>query len=106
LNEDIYNQVCFHSQQCVEKCLKGLLAGLGQKTPRTHSIVDLLRILQNIQQTECIDDLRESMELMDIYYIPTRYPEALPGSLAEGMPELDDALTAISTARACWKKLG
>jgi len=106
LNEDIYNQVCFHSQQCVEKCLKGLLAGLGQKTPRTHSIVDLLRILQNIQQTKCIDDLRESMELMDIYYIPTRYPEALPGSLAEGMPELDDALTAISTARACWKKLG
>ncbi len=106
LNEDIYNQVCFHSQQCVEKCLKGLLAGLGQKTPRTHSIVDLLRILQNIQQAECIDDLRESMELMDIYYIPTRYPEALPGSLAEVMPELDDALTAITTARACWKKLG
>lgn len=21
-NEGIYNQVCFHSQQCVEKCLK------------------------------------------------------------------------------------
>ena len=24
--EGIYNQVCFHSQQCIEKCLKGILA--------------------------------------------------------------------------------
>lgn len=23
-NEEIYNRVCFHSQQCVERCLKGL----------------------------------------------------------------------------------
>jgi HEPN domain-containing protein len=30
LREGIYNQVCFHSQQCVEKCLKGLLADLGR----------------------------------------------------------------------------
>lgn len=105
LNEGIYNQVCFHSQQCVEKCLKGLLAGMGHKIPRTHSIVDLLRVLQNIHRDECIDDLREAMELMDIYYIPTRYPEALPGSLADGMPEREDALTAITTARACWQKI-
>jgi HEPN domain-containing protein len=39
LPEGIYNQVCFHSQQCVEKCIKGLLANLGKITPRTHSIV-------------------------------------------------------------------
>jgi HEPN domain-containing protein len=25
LAEDIYNQVCFHAQQCVEKAIKGWL---------------------------------------------------------------------------------
>ena len=24
--DGIYNQVCFHSQQCIEKCFKGILA--------------------------------------------------------------------------------
>jgi len=42
MNESIYNQVCFHSLQCVEKCIKGLMTDLGKTTPRTHSIVDLL----------------------------------------------------------------
>ncbi len=106
LSEGIFNQVCFHSQQCVEKCLKGLLAGLGQKIPRIHSIVDLLRLLPEARQRECIGDLQESLEMMDIYYIPTRYPEALPGSLADGPAEREDALAAIATARECWKKLG
>ncbi|MEI7451009.1 MAG: HEPN domain-containing protein [Desulfomonile sp.] len=37
LKEKIYNQVCFHSLQCVEKILKGLLANQG-KTPTRLSI--------------------------------------------------------------------
>ena len=80
LNEGIYNQVCFHSQQCIEKCLKGLLANQEKTPPRTHSTVDLLGLLP----PEYLKDLREDLGRMDIYYIPTRYPDALPGSLAEG----------------------
>jgi HEPN domain-containing protein len=38
LREGIYNQACFHCQQCVEKCLKGILADQGKTPPRTHSI--------------------------------------------------------------------
>jgi HEPN domain-containing protein len=45
LREGIYNQVCFHYQQCVEKFLKGILANQGETPPRTHSIVDLLSLL-------------------------------------------------------------
>lgn len=101
LTERIYNQVCFHSQQCVEKCLKGMLADHGKTPPRTHSIVDLLGLLP----VDCLGDLRDDLGQMDIYYIPTRYPDALPGSLAEGMPGKEEAEEAISTARACWQEL-
>ena len=100
LNEGIYNQVCFHSHQCIEKCLKAELANLNKKLPRTHSIVDLLGLLP----PECFAELREELEQIDIYYIPTRYPDALPGCLSDGLPEKEDAQTAISAARACWQK--
>jgi HEPN domain-containing protein len=101
LNEGIYNQVCFHSQQCVEKCLKGLMADQGKTPPRTHAIVDLLRLLP----LDCLEDLREELAEMDVYYIPTRYPDALPGSLAEGMPRKEDAEEAFASARACWQAI-
>lgn len=32
--EGLYNQVCFHCQQCAEKAVKGLLAYQGQTPPR------------------------------------------------------------------------
>lgn len=33
------------------------------------------------------------------YYISTRYPDALPGSIATGLPNEADALEAIEVAR-------
>lgn len=101
LREGIYNQVCFHSQQCIEKCLKGMLADQGKTPPRTHSIVDLLGLLP----LDYLEDLREELGQMDIYYIPTRYPDALPGSLPDGLPGKQDAEEAIGTARACWQEV-
>lgn len=100
-NEGIYNQVCFHCQQCVEKSLKGILANQGKTPPRTHSIVDIIGLLP----TEYLDDLRDAMSEMDIYYIPTRYPDALPGSLMEGLPGKEEATEAMATAHALLSRL-
>lgn len=101
LDEGIYNQVCFHSQQCVEKCIKGLLSDLDKTPPRTHSIVDLLGLLP----AKYLESLRGDLAQLDIYYIPTRYPDALPGSLSEGLPRKEDAQEALDAARACWKEI-
>lgn len=32
MGEGLYNQVCFHSEQCVEKVLKGWLAEKGKRS--------------------------------------------------------------------------
>jgi HEPN domain-containing protein len=45
MSEAIYNQVCFHAQQCAEKAVKALLAHQGHPPPRTHRLGDLLSLL-------------------------------------------------------------
>jgi len=39
------------------------------------------------------------LQLLDRFYIPTRYPDALPGSLPEGLPDAQDAAQALDLAR-------
>lgn len=96
LREGIYHQACFHAQQCVEKALKGVLVHSSDVAPpRTHSIADLLTRVP----PGWFSDLREPLaETMDQYYIPTRYPDALPGSFPEGLPGKEDAEEAVLLA--------
>jgi HEPN domain-containing protein len=95
LDQQIYNQTCFHAQQCVEKSLQALIALRGHNTPRSHSISELLAALPEPQFDDATDDLSD----LDNYYIPTRYPDALPGSLPDGLPSQVDAEIAVALAR-------
>ncbi|MBP9502583.1 MAG: HEPN domain-containing protein [Candidatus Promineofilum sp.] len=93
--EGIFNQVCFHSQQSAEKSIKGMICHQANTPPRTHLMSDLLRLLN----PNPFDAIRVEVLLLDRFYIPTRYPDALPGALAEGMPDKDDAEGAMMVAR-------
>jgi HEPN domain-containing protein len=102
LEEGIYNQVCFHAQQCVEKALKSALAREGRVPPRVHSITDLLRLLP----AEWFVTRQDDIVGLDDYYIPTRYPDALPGTLPEGLPGRSEAEEALSLARLVLERVG
>jgi len=95
LKEGIYNQTCFHSQQCVEKALKGFIAFKGKIHPQTHKLTDIL----SFTSPGPFDDLTDKIIILDRFYIPTRYPDALPGTLPEGLPTEKDAKEAIEVAR-------
>ena len=95
LASDIYNQVGFHSQQCVEKILKALIAAQGLTIPRTHAITDLLEKLPR----GCVLDTKDDLSFLDDFYIPARYPDALPGVLPEGLPGKMEAEQALHMAR-------
>jgi HEPN domain-containing protein len=95
--EGLTNQVCFHSQQCCEKLLKGVIASSGELVPRTHKMVDLLVQLNH----QLPFPLEDRLRLLDRFYIPTRYPEALLGSIESGTPTQDDAMEAMQTAADC-----
>ena len=91
----IYNQVCFHAQQCAEKAIKSLMTDQGQLPPRTHLLGDLLALLH----PNPLASFALEVQLLDRFYIPTRYPDALPGSLPEGLPDETDAQEALATAQ-------
>ena len=44
-------------------------------------------------------ELNEALGLLDRFYIPTRYPDALPGMLPDGFPGQRDARGALDLAR-------
>ncbi len=96
MRDSLFNQVCFHAQQAAEKSLKYLLVGNGILPPKTHKLGDLLGLLP----VDAPDDLCRQLLLLDRFYIPTRYPDAVPGSLASGMPDKADAQEALSSLEA------
>jgi len=99
LEDKIYNLVCFHAQQCVEKCLKAWLLSKDLSVPRTHRMADLLPLLPD----EIAEKLDNRLILFDQFYIPTRYPDAFPGILPEGLPDEEDAKEALELAHETMK---
>jgi len=100
LKEKMYNQTCFHSQQCVEKVLKGFIEYNGKISPHTHKLADILPL----PSTDIFEDLQDAIILLDRFYVPTRYPDALPGILPEGLPGEKDAKEALQIARDVFER--
>jgi HEPN domain-containing protein len=91
----LWNQVCFHSHQCAEKSLKALVVERGESPPRTHRLTDLLTLLG----VPALDELADELRSLEGFYIPTRYPDALPGTLPEALPGEQEAREALTAAR-------
>ena len=82
--------ICFHAQQCVEKCLKALLVTQGMEVQKTHDLAKLMVLLPS-RLRPSLDD-REQDKLTE-YATVTRYPgDYEPISLGE-------ARQAVRTAR-------
>jgi len=86
------------SQQVVEKSFKGFLLAKGRSHPRLHKVTELAKLCAEISID--LEPLKDNLKLIDEFYIPTRYPDAIPGGLAEGLPGRDDAKLALETAAA------
>jgi HEPN domain-containing protein/predicted nucleotidyltransferase len=102
LENEIFNQACFHAQQCVEKALEAMIAAAGELLPRTHLLADLWSNLP-AESRKYFAAWEQAILDLEQFYIPTRYPDALPGMLPEGLPQLEDAEQALATAQACYR---
>jgi HEPN domain-containing protein len=97
LREKIWNEFCFHSQQCAEKTIKAFLVSQGRLVPKTHRLVDLLE--EAIKSNSRLSKLREACVILDQYYVPTRYPDAVIGTKSTGLPTQTEAKEALALAR-------
>lgn len=93
----LYEDLCFDTQQAVEKSLKALLVRLDKPFPKTHSIGMLLKLIEETG-IEIPDDINRSKILTD-YAVDTRYPGMYePVSEEEYKEALNLALGAFEWA--------
>jgi HEPN domain-containing protein len=96
MSDEIWNQVCFHAQQAAEKSLKAYLERRRERVPKIHSLAELVTLCSGLDSS--FDAIYEPCVSLDRFYIPTRYPVALVGTLPEGLPSGDDAAEAAEWA--------
>jgi HEPN domain-containing protein len=70
--QPVYDAVCFHSQQCSEKYLKAFLQENNRDIPKTHKLLDLVKLCKQIDDGMeiIVSDLLE----IERYSINIRYP--------------------------------
>ncbi len=96
LKEGYTSHACFLSQQCIEKSLKAYLIAKARQYPRVHILGNLLTMCESRDPT--FSQFREACDTVDVYYMPTRYPNGEPGSKPTGNPTTAEAGEAIAAA--------
>jgi len=99
---------CFFAQQAAEKAIKAVLYARGAEIVRGHSVAELIDALSAVESG--FSALRPRAAPLDAFYIPTRYPNGLPGGLpfetfgsaqsADALAMANDVLVAVQTRLA------
>jgi len=98
VREGFFAQACFHCQQAAEKALKALHYFGGARFVPGHSLVELLAPLAATDHS--LMSLQEAARRLDQLYIPTRYPNGLPGGVPAEVFSREQAAEAIKQAAA------
>ena len=70
---EFYPQICFFLHQSTEKILKAYILANELGFERMHDLIKLLQIC--VQKDEVFNNFIETAELLNPYYIGTRYPD-------------------------------
>ena len=89
-----FDKGCFIAQQSGEKALKACLYASGERRVIGHSLYEMVSRL--IKTSDEFEPIQESCKRLDRFYIPTRYPNGLPG----GSPYEVYSDTELQTALA------
>jgi len=94
-----FAQACFLCQQAAEKAVKAALFSLDAD-PRGHSVTRLLAAARESMPVtgDEITSLVEDAEVLDRFYVPTRYPNGLPELIPSEMYKQKDAERALAAA--------
>jgi HEPN domain-containing protein len=93
---EFYATACFSAQQSAEKALKAFLLRQGERFVTGHSVTELCERCGEHQ--EAFASMTTQVGKLDRFYIPTRYPNGLPGGVPAEVYDEQDAERAISLA--------
>jgi HEPN domain-containing protein len=90
-----FNLACFVAQQAAEKALKSYLMAMGTE-PWGHSVAELCADAGRLDPD--FAELHAQVAPLDKFYIPTRYPNGLPGGIPAEAFSREDADSAVDLA--------
>jgi HEPN domain-containing protein len=92
---------CFLFQQAAEKLLKGFLILKGERTVTGHSVLKLAQA--GAVHAPEFQSLADAAVRLDVLYLPTRYPFALPGGAPYEFFTLDHARGALDAYQVVYR---
>lgn len=92
-----YSLCCFIAQQAAEKALKAYLYTAGREVVWGHSVAELCMQVSDLDPR--FERVRKRGASLDRFYIPTRYPNGLPGGIPADAFLEHDARYALDVAR-------
>lgn len=93
----LFAPACFWAQQSAEKAVKAFLYSKGERVIIGHSVTELLEKAKVYDKN--LKGLIPSGIILDRFYIPTRYPNGLPGGIPAYTYKKKDALEAVKLAQ-------
>lgn len=87
---ELFYIVCFLAQQSAEKAIKAYLYASGEERVIGHAVAELLN-----RAGGAFEPLSEDAPVLDAYYLPSRYPDSLPGGIPAEVFGRNAAQTAL-----------
>lgn len=94
MRDGFYAHVCYLMQQSVEKTMKAYLVYQNVVFPKTHGLLTIYRLMK----VDWLDAQLAPLKKLSEFYIPVRYPDAVVGTLPDGLPDKEDAENALKWA--------
>jgi HEPN domain-containing protein len=95
-------RACFHAQQASEMALNAALIARAGDGKRTHIADDLLGELRRLAE-DVPAEVSEGANRLDLFYMSSRYPDALGGADPRKVLQRRDAQGAIGDARLVYE---
>ena len=94
---NLFAPACFWAQQSAEKAVKAFLYSKGERFVIGHSVSELLEKCKIYDKD--FKTLIPIGAFLDRFYIPTRYPNSLPGGIPAHAYRRKDSVEAIKMAQ-------
>lgn len=95
--DPVYDSICFHAQQCIEKYLKAWLQEANIPVPRTHNLEELLMLI--IPTLPAWSNWQSDFKIITAYAVDPRYPgdSATTDNTQHAMHICDEVRQAVRT---------
>ena len=108
-NERLFNNICYHIQQCIEKSIKGMIDAMDVEFLFTHSFYDLseqaIALYKDINDSGHILEILHDMMEKSVVYTPwessTRYHDGFRSTINNIRMGISDCERCIEACKMC-----